>query len=118
MNLDIPIKEGTFIHKLFDKRDSLPFSIVRIPHIESNIPQNVFYSAIKGQFLGTVCSIICLKDFMSKAKELLERIKQQCSKRGTTGTSLIKTILAHTESFQHFSISCQDLLNIFSEDKL
>ena len=46
-------------------------------------------------------------------QELLERVKQQSSKRGITGT-----ILAHPESFQHFSISCQDLLSIFSEDKL
>ena len=27
-----------------------------------------------------------------------------------------KIVLAHPESFQHFSISCQDLLNIFSND--
>ena len=46
-------------------------------------------------------------------QELLERMKQQGSKRDTTGT-----ILAHPESFQHFSISCQDLLSILSEDKL
>ena len=44
------------------------------------------------------------------AKEILERMKQQGSKRGTTGTSLRKKKLAHPESFQHFSISRQDLL--------
>ena len=37
---------------------------------------------------------------------------------GTTDNSLRKIILAHPESFQHFSISCQELLNTFSEDKL
>ena len=47
LNLDIIIKEKTF-HKLFDERDSFPFS--RMPHKESNIPQNIFYSAIKGEF--------------------------------------------------------------------
>ena len=51
LNLDITIKEGTFIYKLFDKRDSFPFSIVRMPHIENNIPPNSFYSAIKVEFL-------------------------------------------------------------------
>ena len=54
---------------------------------------------------------------MSKAKELLELMKQQDSKRDTIGTSFAK-ILAHPESFQHFPISRQHLLNIFSEDKL
>ena len=118
LNLDITIEEGTFIYKLIDKRDSFPFSIVRMPHIEINIPQSIFYSAIKGQFLRTARSTICLRDFVPKAKKLLGRMKQQGSKPGTTGTSIRKIILAHLESFQHFSISCQGLLNIFVEDNL
>ena len=47
-NLDVSIKEGTFIYK-FNKRNSFPFSFVRIAH-KSNIPQNISYSAIKGEF--------------------------------------------------------------------
>ena len=42
LNEDITIKEGVFICKLFQKRDSFPFLIVRMPHKESNIPQNIF----------------------------------------------------------------------------
>ena len=99
MNLDITIKEGTFIHKLFDKGDSFPFSFVRMPHIESNIPQNIFYSAIKAAFLRIARSTLCLRDFTPKVKELLERMKQQGSKCGTTGTSLRKMILAHPKCF-------------------
>ena len=45
-------------------------------------------------------------------------MKQQGSKRRTRRTSLRKVILVHPESFQQFSISCQNLQNIFSEDKL
>ena len=47
--LYIIIKEGTFIHRLFDKRDSIPFLIVRIPNIKSNITENNCYSVIKGK---------------------------------------------------------------------
>ena len=43
-------------------------------------------------------------------------MKQQGFNRDTTSTSLRKIILPHPESFQHFSISDQDVLNIFSED--
>ena len=43
-------------------------------------------------------------------------MKQEGSKRGTTGT-LRKIVLAQSESFQH-SFLCKGLLNIFSEDKL
>ena len=77
-NLDITIKEEIFTYKLFDKRDSFPFSVVRMLHIESNmlhiesnIPQNTFYSAIKGVFLRIACSNLFLRYFIPKAKELL-----------------------------------------------
>ena len=46
----------------------------------------------------------------------LKSMKQQGFNRDTTSTSLRKIILPHPESFQHFSISDQDVLNIFSED--
>ena len=46
-----------------------------MPHIESNIPQNIFYSAIKGEILGTARPNRCLKDIILKTKELLERMK-------------------------------------------
>ena len=105
LNLDIIIIEGTFVYKLFGKRDCFPFSIVRMSHIESNIPLNVFYSAITGGFLRIASSTLCLRDFISKAKELLEYMKQKASKGGNTGASLRKTILAYRESFQRFSIS-------------
>ena len=42
LNLDITIEEGAFIYNLLDKRDSFPFSIIRMPHIESDIPQFFF----------------------------------------------------------------------------
>ena len=64
----------------FDKRDSFPFSVVRMPHIESNIPQSIFCSTIKSEFLRITRSILFLKDFIPKTKELLE---QQGSNRGT-----------------------------------
>ena len=86
-------------------------------YIKSNIPQNIFYSAIKCDFLNIACSTLCLWDFIPKGKELLEHMKQQGSKRGTADTFLRKTILAHPESSQHFSILSQNLLNIF-KDKL
>ena len=42
LNLDISIKDGIFVYKLFDKRDAFPFSIVRMPHKDSNMPESIF----------------------------------------------------------------------------
>ena len=47
------IKDGMFVYKLFDKRDSFPFEIVRMPNLKSNIPDHVFY----GSFIAEVLRI-------------------------------------------------------------
>ena len=43
---------------------------------------------MKGGFLRIDCSTLCLRNFIPKAKELLERMNQQGSKRGNTGLLL------------------------------
>ena len=102
INLDISIKEGTLTCKLFEKREPFPFLIVKLSHLRSNIPQNIFYSAIKGEFLKMSFSTLYLRDFIPKAIELLEHMKQQVSKHGVTDTSLGKIILVHPESFPKY----------------
>ena len=77
LNLDITVKDGMFIYKLFDKRDAFPFFIVPIPYIDSNIPKLIFYSALLGEFLKIACSSFLYKGFCVKAMELLNRMKAQ-----------------------------------------
>ena len=49
LNLDIKVKDGVFIHKLFDKRDAFPFFIVCMAYIDSNIPKSIFCSNVVGE---------------------------------------------------------------------
>ena len=51
LDLDIKIKDGRFHFGLFDKRDSFPFSIVRMPEMTSKIPSSIVYSAIGAESL-------------------------------------------------------------------
>ena len=46
VDLQIKIDNGKLIVGLFDKRDSFPFSIVKMPFKSTNLPSNMFYSAI------------------------------------------------------------------------
>lgn len=75
-------------------------------------PLKYFLFSDERWFLRNASSTLWLIDFISKAKELLERIKQQfkSSKRDITGISLKKIILPHPDSFQHFHISWQDFI--------
>ncbi len=110
LNLDITIREGKFVYKLFDKRDTFPFSIVRMPHINSNIPSSIFYSALVGEFLRIARSTLMLEDFLDKARELCHRMTKQGASRILTQRSLHKIISTHEEDFARFQITSEDLI--------
>ena len=98
------------VYNLFDKRDTFPFSTVCMPHIDSNSPQNIFYSAIKGEFLRISCSTLCLNDFIAKTKELLKCMQIQSSKGNKTNASLWNTCPT-LKQLPHFEITFAPLWN-------
>ena len=51
LDLNIKIKDGKFHFGLFDKRESFPFSIVRMSDKSSNVPSSTVYSAIGAESL-------------------------------------------------------------------
>ena len=51
LDLSINITDGKFEFGLYDKRDSFPFSIVRMPHKSSNVPSKIVYSSIGAECL-------------------------------------------------------------------
>ena len=85
-----------------------------MPHIDSNIPHNIFYSAIKGEFLRIARSTLFLEDFIPKCIELLSRMKMQGSKFAPTIKSLRKIITTHPHDFQQFKISCENLITVLT----
>lgn len=93
-NLDITIKEATFVFKLLEKRNIFLFSNGKMSHTDSNIPQNIFHSTAKGGFLRIAGSKLCFA-FIAKAKVVLKFLQMQCSKRNKTDNSLWKIILGH-----------------------
>ena len=110
LNLDISICEGVFVYKLFDKRDDFPFSIVRMPHIDSNIPESIFYSALVGEFLRIARSTLLINDFIAKAKDLCQRMLRQGGNANKTNQRLRKIISRHPADFARFQIPTEELL--------
>jgi len=105
LNLDITIKNCRFIYKLFDKRDAFPFTIVRMPHMDSNIPESIFYSALVGEFLRIARSTLLLEDFTGKARELCQRMLNRVSH------NLKKIICRHSDDFSRFQILPEILIS-------
>ena len=110
LNLDFTIKDGIFIYKLFEKRDAFPFSIIRMPHMDSNIPESIFYSALVGEFLRIARSTLLLEDFRNKARELCQRMMSQGANSDKITRNLKKIITRHSSDFSRFQLSSDDLI--------
>ena len=110
LNLDISIKDGIFIYKLFDKRDAFPFSIVRMPHMDSNIPESIFYSAFVGEFLRIARSTLLFDDMKNSANNLIQRMRAQGAKANQLERSLRKIITRHSTEFSRFQLTVDALL--------
>ena len=115
LNLHIQILNGKFVYKLFDKRDAFPFSIVRMPHRESNIPESIFYSALAGEFLRISRSSMLMEDLVSSSKELVVRMKNQGGKDARISRVLRKVAVKHSGVFANFETEMQDLIRTIVE---
>ena len=58
LNLDLTIREGICVYKLFDKRDDFPFSIVRMPCLEQYSGEHFLLS--NGWRIPTHCEIYAI----------------------------------------------------------
>ena len=103
LNLDINIVNGQFIYKLYDKRDAFPFFIVRMPYVNSNIPEKIFYSALVGEMLRIARSTLRFSDFLPKACDLVSRMSKQGAQKTKCRSSLKKIINKHGTDFSKFN---------------
>ena len=62
---------------LFDKKENFPFSTVRMPYKSSNLPSNMFYSAIGANTLCIAKANNNHDSFYSSVKQLILRIIKQ-----------------------------------------
>ena len=73
-----------FCHRLYDKKVSSPFLVMRMPHSDSNIPNNIFYSIF-------VCETLPIAScFLPNVHELVSRIRGQGGKMGKCHSHLKK----------------------------
>ena len=108
--LDITLEGGKFIFKLFDKRDEFPFSIVRMPYKDTNIPLTIFYASLVGEFLRLGRSSMLFRDFLPKARVLLDRMIRQGANTNRVRRVLRKLMLTHWNVFSVFGFDLESLL--------
>ena len=109
LELDITIIDGTFVYKLYDKRDAFPFFIVRMPDLSGNIPEKIFYSAIGSEMLRIARATLRYEHFKDKAIALKTRMLQQGAYLTRIGRCLNKVVSRHPDAFSSFNMSLVDL---------
>ena len=108
LDLDISIKDGIFVYKLFDKRDAFPFFIVRMPYLCSNIPTFIFYGTFKSEVLRIAKNTLKYGDFKPRIVSLFIRMVNQ----GGNFNKLIRCIADVAQKhffFQSFSMFSGDI---------
>ena len=73
LNLDINIVDEKFVYTLYSKKNSFPFFILRMLHIDSNIPNNIFYSSFVPETLKIAPSIVHFSDSLPNVRGLASR---------------------------------------------
>ena len=60
---------------MFDKRNAFPFSIVRMPHLDSNIPETIFYSSFISEFLRIARSTLRFDHLKETSTAFIQRMR-------------------------------------------
>ena len=111
LDLDISVIDGTFIYKLFDKRDDFPFTIVRMPDLSGSIPSHVFYGSIMSEFLRIARCTLRLSDFIPKASALYTRMMKQGGSQNNVSKQIRKAMIRHPEPFNKYNTPCNQIID-------
>ena len=97
-----------------DKRDDFPFFIMRMSYKESNIPENIFYSALSGEIIRIGRSTLLKADCLPKIKELIERIKNQGASYNRIRRTIRKVINKHGDDFK-FKVMENEIVDLWEQ---
>jgi hypothetical protein len=110
MDLEVDVRDGIFIYKLFDKRNNFPFFIVRMPDLSGNIPSHVFYGSVMSEFLRIARSTLLYSDFLPVASSLLRRMSNQGGSKVKILQQISKAISRHPLPFQKFKKRAKEII--------
>ena len=113
-DLNIKIKDQKFHFGLFDKRDSFPFSIVRMPGKSSNVPSSIVYSATGAESLRVARASNNPESFYTAIKPLIAPMSRQGVSIGKINSYILKFFNKYLSDFINVCQSKQELLNLIS----
>ena len=113
LDLSIEINERTFNTHIYDKRDTFPFSITRMPYKDSNIPSRMFYGCIGAEILRIARITTDKSKFIEHTNILLKRMKAQGSSLTFIQRMLKKIYGRHSSDFRFISDTALSFVGLF-----
>ena len=110
LDLEIAIIDNKFDYKLYDKRNSYDFHIVRFPYRKSNIPSKVFYGSIGAEILRIARATLKFENFTQSVKPFISRMKTQ----GDTAKVIkifSKVINNNRDQFEKYDKNSQQIIH-------
>ena len=104
LDLDLEIKDRIFNSRLYDKRNTFNFSVVRMPYKCSNMPYKMFYSTISAEVLRICRATSSYLFFMESVHKLILRMRKQGADTIGINKTLTKMMHRHWEQFEKFSL--------------
>ena len=110
LDLQINLLDGKFRTSLFDKRDSFPFSIVRMPYKSSNIPSRIFYASLGAEILRIGRTTMTLECFVASSKCLIGRMIKQGGEKFVI-IKVLKKLFGRHDVFLKFATNAKDFIH-------
>ena len=110
LEICICIENGEFHTKLFGKRDSFAFDIVRMPFYCPNVPNKIFYGSTGVEFLRISIATSKTEDLFRTCTQLLSRMLKQNEQMKRIKFSLIKMFERHQEVFIKYNKSIEEVM--------
>ena len=96
---------------MYDKKDSFPFSIVRLPHKSSNSPSKMFYSTVAAEIMRICKATTLFDDFVISVKTLIVRMRFQGAVKSSLLCVCQKMLNRHELLFQKYSLRNRYIIN-------
>ena len=109
LDLMICIENNKFNTNLYDKRDDFPFSVVRMPYLDSNIPSKILYSSFGAEVLRYARNTSKIEVFLDNCNNLILRMVKQGGRIERLSNVVNNIVGRHIDTFSKF---CQDLTSL------
>ena len=110
LDMEISIVDKKFEHKLYDKRDSYKFSIVRFPYKKSNIPSKMFLSTIGAETLRICRATSNYSTFLDAVNPFMKRMKKQGANSRSLNRILSRFTKRHSPDFKKYKLKPEQII--------